>query len=75
MHNIIILMIGFIMSFGGYIIFECAMSTVSFRNSKLKNTIIDLGLAIGFSLMVFSTVFIAYGGLYFIEFLYQLWIL
>lgn len=75
MHNIIILMIGFIMSFGGYIIFEYVMSMVSFRNSKLKNTIIDLGLAIGFSLMVFSTVFIAYGTLYFIEFLYRLWIL
>ena len=75
MVNIVFLMIGLIMLFGGYIVFEYVMSMVSFRNSERKNIIIDFGLTIGFSLMVFSTVFIAYGGLYLIEFLYQSWML
>lgn len=73
--NIAILIIGLTMSFGGYIVFEYAMSMVSFRNSKLKNIIIDFGLAIGVSLMVLSTVFIAYGVFHLIEFLYQSWML
>ena len=54
MVNIVFLMIGLIMLFGGYIVFEYVMSMVSFRNSERKNIIIDFGLAIGFSLIVFD---------------------